>query len=238
MDRTHLFFTPVGQSKAFLEIAQQIREHIENGTLKIGSRLPSERELAEMFRTSRPTVREALRALEILDIIESKVGQGTFVKTANFSGVNGVLLEISNQTSPSDVFDARFAIEPYQTYLAALHATQENLMSLKHCLDQTEEAIKSKNIKRFEELDGAFHHEIALAAKNSLLLRVTDIINSVRSEKFWGTLKERSLSEERMRLYAQEHLRIYEAIKERDVRKAKHSSLNHLKNVRSNMLGY
>jgi DNA-binding FadR family transcriptional regulator len=237
MKALDITFTPVGENKAFLNIANQIRDYIEKGVLKVDSRLPSERELAEKFQTSRATVREALRALEIIGIIESKVGQGTFIKNVNFSSMDGSFAEISKQTSPSEVFEARFAFEPYLANLAALRATHDDFVALKSILDEFATAIANMDIPHFEELDGQFHHFIALSAKNSFLLHMVNIINNVRLEKLWGTLKERSLNPERMNQYQAEHQAIYQAIYERDADKAALFALNHLKNVRENMLG-
>ncbi|MDQ0221265.1 FadR family transcriptional regulator [Peribacillus cavernae] len=221
------------QKKAFLEIAQKIKKDILIGNLPIGAKLPSERALAESFQTSRATVREALRALEIIGIIESHVGQGTFVKTTNISEVDH-FQEIANQTSPSEVFEARIAIEPYLAELATFNATPKDFQLLESCLQKTNEAIG--NSKEFEKLDAEFHFHIANSAKNSLLLSFIDTINKVRLEKLWGTLKVRSLNEERMNHYYQQHVAIFEAIKERDINKVKHFSIDHLKTVRKNML--
>jgi DNA-binding FadR family transcriptional regulator len=237
MKDNHIPFSPVEETKAFLEIAHQIREQIENGNLKVGSRLPSERDLAEVFQSSRATVREALRSLEIIGIIESTVGRGTFIKTVNFAGMDGLFAEISKQTSPSEVFEARFAIEPSLASLAALRASHEDLMNIKNCLDQLIIAAEQVDIQQFEKLDGQFHYEIALASKNTFLLHVVNIINNVRSERLWGTLKERSLNPGRMKNYNTEHNNIYLALNERDTRKAEQATLIHLKTVRSNMLG-
>lgn len=236
MAEFELAFFPVGENKAFLEIANQIRDHIEKGALKVGNRLPSERELAEKFQTSRATVREALRALEIIGVIESHVGQGTFVKNANFSSMDGLFAEISKQTSPSEVFEVRMAFEPYLAHLAALRATQEDLQQLKQNMDQLNQAIEDADIRQFEQLDGQFHYMIAVSSKNSFLLYIMNIVNNVRSEKLWGTLKEKSLNPERMKTYSAQHFEIYQAISERDARRAEIVALEHLKTVRSNML--
>jgi DNA-binding FadR family transcriptional regulator len=219
--------------KAFVEITEVIKKNIIDGTYQIGMRLPSERALAEEFHTSRATIREALRALELADIIESKVGQGTFIKSADFS--NGdPLAEIANQTSPSEVFEARLAIEPYLAKLATRNATREDLQLFEVCLQKAKLAIG--NIKEFEKLDAQFHHLLAKSAKSSLLESFVDIINKVRMEKLWGTLKVRSLNEDRMQKYYNQHVSIYEAIKERNINKAGELTVQHLKTVRTNML--
>jgi DNA-binding FadR family transcriptional regulator len=222
------------QKKHFTEILNEIKEKINNRTFPVGSKLPSERTLAEEFQTSRPIIREALRALEIIGVIESKVGQGTFVKTTHFSEEDK-LLEISQQTSPLEIFEARFAIEPFLAELATHNATPDDFLLIEECLQRTEKAIG--NFIEFEKLDEKFHHLIAKSSKTTLLLSFFDLINKVRKENLWRTFKARSINDERMSIYYQQHISIYQAIKERDSNKARESALLHLKTVRLNMLG-
>jgi DNA-binding FadR family transcriptional regulator len=226
--------TSANQKKASLEVANEVKRKIMNNDFPVGSRLPAERVLAEEFQTSRSTVREALRALEINGIIESRVGQGTYVKTSDFSDADKIL-KIANQTSPYEVFDTMFAIEPYLAKLAALNATEEEFLSLQNCLQKMKMAIG--DIDEFEKLDADFHYQVACAAKNSLLLNFADILNKVRLERLWGTLKIRSLSKENMELYYHHHVLVYEAIKERDITKAMEFTNDHLKMARKNTLG-
>jgi DNA-binding FadR family transcriptional regulator len=221
------------QKKAFVEITEKIKRNMLDGKYELGMRLPSERALAEEFQTSRATIREALRALELADIIESRVGQGTFIKSIDFSD-SDPLYEIANLTSPSEVFEARLAIEPYLAKLATRNATREDLYLFETCLQKAKLAIG--NIKEFEKLDAEFHHLLATSAKSSLLESFVEIINKVRMEKLWGTLKVRSLNVERMENYYLQHVAIYEAIKERDIHKATEMTTLHLKTVRANML--
>jgi DNA-binding FadR family transcriptional regulator len=221
------------QKKAFVEITEKIKRNMLDGKYQLGMRLPSERALAEEFQTSRATIREALRALELADIIESRVGQGTFIKSIDFSD-SDPLYEIANLTSPSEVFEARLAIEPYLAKLATRNATREDLYLFETCLQKAKLAIG--NIKEFEKLDAEFHHLLATSAKSSLLESFVEIINKVRMEKLWGTLKVRSLNIERMENYYLQHIVIYEAIKERDIHKATEMTTLHLKTVRANML--
>jgi DNA-binding FadR family transcriptional regulator len=221
------------QKKAFVEITEKIKRNMIDGKYQLGMRLPSERALAEEFQTSRATIREALRALELADIIESRVGQGTFIKSIDFSD-GDPLYEIANQTSPSEVFEARLAIEPYLAKLATRNATREDLHLFETCLQKAKLAIG--NIKEFEKLDAEFHHLLATSAKSSLLESFVEVINKVRMEKLWGTLKVSSLNVERMENYYLQHVAIYEAIKERDIHKATEMTTLHLKTVRANIL--
>ncbi|MDQ0221267.1 FadR family transcriptional regulator [Peribacillus cavernae] len=224
----------VNKRKAFSEIIEEIKKNIMNGNYPVGSRLPAERVLAEEYKASRGTVREALRALESIDVIESKVGQGTFVKTTNFAE-SDIFTEIANQTSPSEVFAARFAIEPYLAELAAHNASQEDILFMETCLKRMEAEIG--NIEEFEKQNTDFHYRIALAAKNSLLQNFIDIIEKIHTEKLWGTLRARSFRDGKMKIYHQQHAAIYEAIKDRDKNKARECTILHLKTVKTNMLG-
>jgi len=222
------------QKKSFVEILNEIKQKINDQTFPVGSKLPSERTLAEEFQSSRVIVREALRALEIIGVIESKVGKGTFVKSMNVSEEDK-LQEISKQTSPLEIFEARFAIEPFLAEMATLHATPDDFLLMDECLQRTKGVIG--DFTEFEKLDEHFHHLIAQSSKTTLLLSFFDLINKVRKETLWRTFKARSINEERMNLYYQQHLSIYEAIRERNSIKARESTLLHLKTVRLNMLG-
>ncbi|QJX81336.1 FadR/GntR family transcriptional regulator [Priestia megaterium] len=219
--------------KTFMDIVQYIKDSISNGKFLINTKIPSERLLAEELKTSRVTIREALRALESLGIVESKVGQGTFVKNNNFTEMDG-FSSFTNQSSPTEVFMARFAIEPFLAELATRNATQEDLVYLKECLQKMETSLEE--IELFEKLNTEFHYRIALAAKSSLLLSFIDIIENIHTEKLWGTLRARSLKPDKMQIYHKQHIAIYEAINERDSEKAKKYTLLHLKTVRNNML--
>lgn len=225
-------FSPIEHNKAFMQIANQIRNQIEQGNLKPGDRLPPERGLAENFGTSRATVREALRALEIIGMIDSRVGQGTFIKTSSLSEIDNMLSEIATQTSPLEVFEARLGIEPYLGKLASLNATKEDIQYLEHCI--AEMSNHSHSFLDFEHWDGEFHKAISLAAKNSLLIKFTNIINNVRMETLWGSMKKRSLTPERIHVYQKEHKDILSAIKDRNGTLAGKMVSDHIMNVKRN----
>lgn len=225
-------FSPIQQNKAFMQIAKQIRNKIEEGHLKSGDRLPPERSLAKTFGTSRATVREALRALEIIGVIGCRVGQGTFINNSSLSDVDKLLAEIETQTSPLEVFDARIAIEPYLGKMAALNATQEDIAFLENCIKEMKK--KENQFSDFEHWDGQFHQGIAQAAKNSLLIKFTTLINNVRMESLWGSIKRRSLNLDRINIYHQEHQLILDAIKNRTSSLAAKMVSNHIITVKNN----
>jgi DNA-binding FadR family transcriptional regulator len=228
-------FHPVEPLKASQQIIEQIKRLIETGALSEGDRLPPERTLATLFKISRATVREALSALEIMGLIESKVGHGTFIRAVETStNYDQLITELGKQTSPLEVMEARIALEPYLANFAAVRATPDDLEKMRQALRGAE---ATASFQEFEEWDGQFHLLVAEAAKNQLLLRMTEITNNVRKEELWGTLKFRSLTEERMNAYMGEHLDIYQAIEDRDGKRAGEAMQKHLVHVRRNLLG-
>jgi DNA-binding FadR family transcriptional regulator len=219
--------------KAFMEIVDMIKNNILNGKYSVGTKLPAERSLAEELQTSRATVREAFRALESIGVIESRVGQGTFVKTSSFSEQDR-FPNFLIHSSPAEVFKARFAIEPYLAQLATRNATQEDLLFLESCLQKMAQSLE--NIPEFESLNSQFHYRIASAAKNSLLLSFFDIIENIHSEEFLGNLRAHSFRKDMMPIYHQQHLAMYKAIKERDSIKSSECTIQHIKTVKAYML--
>ena len=152
------------------------------------------------------------------------------MKKANFNEYSS----FSKQSSPSEVFTARLAIEPYLAELATRNATHEDLLFLEDCLEKME--INFENIPEFEELNTKFHYRIATAARSSLLLSFIDIIENIHTEELWGTLRAHSLKPDKMEIYHRQHIDIFEALKNRDSEKAKEATIVHLKTVRGYML--
>ncbi|ATW23724.1 FadR/GntR family transcriptional regulator [Candidatus Formimonas warabiya] len=226
-------FSPIEHNKAFIQIARQIRNQIESGNLNPGNKLPSERNLAESFQTSRPTIREALRVLEIMGLTESRVGQGTFIKAKTLMDIDNVLSEIETQTSPLEIFEARLAIETFLVKLAAKNATKEDINHLSHYIDQLDELDNDvNNYTKFVQLDNQFHERVALAANNTLLAKYMQIINNARLENLWETLKRRSSTSERLKKFQEQHQKIFAAIKDRDSALAEKYMIQHILYIR------
>ncbi len=127
-------FRPISVSRLYRMIAAQIKEKIQDGSYRAGERLPSERELAEKLTVSRPSVREALIALEIEGWVDVRVGTGVFV-TGPEVRMNASALPVAREDAGSvtsdiganDLLQARLLIEPVCAELAARNATQEQL---------------------------------------------------------------------------------------------------------------
>src|SRR5437764_7340782 len=127
-------FAPISIARASSSIADQIRQAIVTGKLDQGERLPPERELAEQFGVSRVTVRDALRALEAMGLIEVRVGArgGAFVTVPSGSIVGQTMSDMMmmSAVTPGDIVEARLVVELGTVTLACARATEEDLVQL------------------------------------------------------------------------------------------------------------
>lgn len=213
-------FKKVKNQKLYLQIVNQIRTLIASGKLKAGDKLPPERVLAEKFGASRASIREAMSALEILGLIESKSSQGNFIKVdVTDASIDGELLkELLKNHSPFEVFEARHKIEPILATIAAERRTDGDITKLNTCLtklntlgSQLEDDLN--NIESYIEEDRKFHLLIARSAHNSVLFTVYSGVNLMLKEKHWKTLKRKAMFKEgNLKKFEKEHTEIFNAI--------------------------
>ena len=207
-------------------LAIELERLITSGEILIGSRIPPERELADLWGLSRSSVRDALRQLALRGLVERRPGRGTLVVDhANHLG--GSLTELLNESQRelAQVMELRMVIEPSATAIAAERARPSDLEELSGLLDEMSEDV---NAQRFTELDESFHRLIVRATGNpllvSLLERVAEMIDLSRSELFQRpSRRETSLSE---------HAQILKALYSRDPELAGRAARAHLESVR------
>ncbi|MEW6229098.1 MAG: FadR/GntR family transcriptional regulator [Bacillota bacterium] len=236
-------FEQVQSQKFYLQIVNQIRQHIAEGRLKAGDRLPPERTLAQEFGASRACIREALSALETLGLIECKSGQGNFIKVdGSEASVNGeVLKELWRSHSPYEIFEARVEIEPSLAALAAEHATEDDIAALGRHLQQLnaigrEAEVDPGKIDQYMEEDRKFHLEIARIAHNSVLFTVSAGVNLMMKEKHWRVLKRKSIEKEgNIRRFEKEHTGIFEAIRGRNADLARARIREHIEDIEKDL---
>jgi len=166
------------RTKLYEEIIKQIEGLIKKGDLKSGDRLPPERKLAEVFKVSRNSVREAIRALEEKRLLQSRPGDGTYVILKEKATLIEQIASAIQQENEKldDIFEFRRLIEPQISYLAAENATQEDIDYLREILEK-----QKKNINRGKtmvEEDKIFHLILAKASKNIILLKMVNILNN------------------------------------------------------------
>jgi DNA-binding FadR family transcriptional regulator len=176
--------TRIVSRSAAAQVADQIVLAVREERLGAGDRLPSERDLAERFGVSRPTIREALAALELAGIIASQKGRGTIV-TGNSSHVAMWGVDIL----PPQVFEARLAIEPELARLAAEKRYPDDIAALSEALADLEEEFTSTGTYRS---DLPIHRAIARAARNPILERaLADALVHTKSA-LWTAFRERA----------------------------------------------
>jgi DNA-binding FadR family transcriptional regulator len=181
-------------------------------------------------------VRRVLADLKANRLITQTVGSGTYVSEQ----VNEALAAAANRagrlpTSPAELMSARFVLEPAIIAMVIGNATSLDFARMDECCDKGEAA---RTLEQFEHWDGLLHEAIADAAHNSFIAQVFRLMNQVRAQGEWGTLKRRSATPERRKAYQLEHRALVAALRDRDAARAGELCLAHLAHVRKNLLGY
>lgn len=220
-------FTPVKNQKVYEVVIEQIKDMIKTGKLKNGDKLPPERELVEQLKVSRTSIREALRSLEILGLIESRQGEGNFIRKSFQQSLLEPLsiMFMLQESSPNEVLELRRILETELASLAAKNINEDKLNELHNIIDKfkitTDEVINT-------ELDQEFHLKIAKASENFLLLNVLltteSIIDSFISDARFRIMKNKNNRETLIK----QHESIYMALCEHDSELAAEKMKRHL----------
>ena len=159
------------------QVVFKLLTHIRTGNLKAGDRLPPERELVELIGVSRPTLREALRALTILGAIRARQGGGLFVSSLSPQELLAPLqfFLTLKQCDVETLYDARSLIEGGLARRAAQHATNADVTALRELIRQQDEKLTDP--EAYRHLDVAFHERIHSVAKNPFLARAATSLN-------------------------------------------------------------
>jgi GntR family transcriptional regulator, transcriptional repressor for pyruvate dehydrogenase complex len=220
-------FVPVAVTRASSAIVDQIRAAIVSGRVKQGERLPPERELAAQFGVSRVTVRDALRALEATGLVEIRVGArgGAFVSAPTGSHVGQAMSDMVRMSavSPEDVVEARLVVELGTVTLACARATDEDLDTLSRLAERAHAALDAGTYTR--ELSWEFHALLGRAAHNEAIEGMTRSFQDSLSMHPVRVLEPRAKS---FAATAEEHGRIFRAVKRRDAATARREMANHL----------
>ena len=226
-------FESIDTRRLYRQIADQIIRLIDAGEYKPGERLPAERVLAERLAVSRPTVREALIALEVEARVEIRGGSGVFVinraapapirETPTTNGIP--------TPGPFEVLFARDLIEPDIAALAAKNATEQHLAALAQALGEMV-CCSAGDIKRLE-YDREFHFALAEASGNSALLLAIQALWTTRVQPVYLCLEDHFHSEQVWQRAIIEHREILEAIKHGDAKAARSAMHRHMRNVRT-----
>jgi len=163
-------FEKVRPRKVTAIAAEQIIEAIQSGDYPVGSKLPSEFELAEQMGVSRPSIREALSALQAMSIIESRAGSGNYVvRLPSSAEEDNTVLLIESEAGCREVMEAREALEPPVAALVATKRSSEVLSGLGEILGSMREHATRDDFESYLDADKAFHIALTEAAGNGLV---------------------------------------------------------------------
>lgn len=211
--------------RLYMEVATQIESQIRSGTIKAAERLPSERDLAVRFEVSRPTIREAMIALEIAGLVEIRTGSGIYALSLN--ELDGAPLD--DAPGPFEVLEARLLVEPEVVSLAAARISDEQLAILEQMLSVMDNSSASEKDK--EQADERFHNTIAKATGNSALETYVQWLWGLRNQSQLSSTFHQRMRDLGVHPYVDEHRKILNALKARDPSRARLAMHVHISNA-------
>ena len=205
-------------------VVSQIRASIDRGELNPGDRLPPERELAQRLGVSRPSVRSGLRVLAGMGIVRIRQGAGSFITDGPALRSQPLdFLAALHGFTRRQLFEARLVIEVALANVAAQRATPDAVLALGE--ETTALFAVSDDPERFLVHDVRFHRAVGAAAENPVLASMLDMVTSM-----FERVREEALRRGTdMKLIAQEHRAIYQAIREHDTEGARRAMIEHLR---------
>lgn len=232
--------------RLYRQIADQLIKLIDNNEFPPGSRLPAERDLAEQLQVSRASVREALIALEVIGLVDVKVGNGVIVKSRPITqepvmmqaGRNqwiepdnelGINLDFSTELPPFSLLQARRLIEPEAAALAAVHASSQELELIRQAYQQN--CADNRAHSRTHPGDRLFHIRIAQASGNPAYGFIIGHLLGHRYGSMFKMLQAHYTPSDMPHDSENEHLAILNALEKRDARAARSAMKAHLDRV-------
>ena len=220
----------VAPQRLYRQIAEQVRQLMASGEFALGSRLPAERDLALQLGVSRPSVREALIALEVEGMIEVRTGSGIYVQRTELPNKSTPTETDANTPAdwgPLEVMSARLLVEAEVAALAATHAQKADLKAIKAGLQQMKLEAAHDQVPR--EGDEAFHEAIAQACGNSVLLDTVQRYWQARNGPLFERLGDYFEHPESWQAAIGEHQQVLLAIEAHDPSAARKAMQKHLR---------
>ncbi len=213
-------------------IVKQILDMIESGYLVPGEKLPNELEIVRQTDVSRTSVREALSALELMGIITRLPGEGTFISQNAHIGhytpknILEKFLEDTEKVNGSfEALEARMALEPSVTIMAARRAEPEQIEKMETLLKDSTAALKNNDIDLFLDMDREFHIAVAEATNNDVIASISKNLLKQADVHMWRRYKE---DLDLWPKTIEAHRNILDAIREHDTQKAGFYAESHL----------
>lgn len=216
--------------RLYRRVAKAMITELQSGTYALGDRMPAERDIAVSMGVSRPVVREAMLAMEVLGFVEARLGAGTFVIR-----IPGAVDDEPEFTvSPFELIEARLLIEGEAAALAARHISDEELQRL----EQLIAAIQQENADENggENADMAFHMTIARAGRNTVIAKTVEQLWALRSTSPECRLLLAQARTANVKPVVEEHRAILTALQQRDPLAAREAMQAHLNAVLQHLL--
>lgn len=221
-------FAEIQQKTITQQIIRQIHTAIIAGKLAPGDKLPSENDMIKQFGISKQTLRESLRALEHMGLIQTRkgMGGGSFVVEvdANITKLGLLNYFYFKTLSIKDLSVVRKLVEPYSTRIAARNMSNDDILALKRLNASAKRHLKANDYDAAVADEIAFHIKIVEQTKNALLVLLMEFIEDVLVDY----KKVFNIGIDYLEIVLEAHERIYQAIKDRDETLASEEMLNHI----------
>jgi GntR family transcriptional repressor for pyruvate dehydrogenase complex len=220
-------FSPIKTTKVYEQVILQIKDMIDKGILKKGDKLPSERALVEQLQISRTSIREALRALEVIGLIDCRQGEGNYIKASFQDNLFEPLsimfmLEESNQ---DDIWELRKIMEVEASGLAAKQITEEQLQELK---DITQRFMNCEDEDINVQIDKEFHYKIAESSGNILIFNILKTVSTLVDHFIVDARRLILVQEKNKKILFDQHNSVYLAIEKHSSADARQAMREHL----------
>lgn len=216
-------------------VTDRIISQIQEGRYRAGDRLPTERELAEQLGVGRTSVREGLRFLEKLGVLEIRQGMGTVVRSLSLGEVFEHLVPVQTiielpDRDVRDIMHVRRVLEAESAQLAAQHATDRQLGRLEELLHGMAASLEKP--RDYLEMDLEFHVVVAEAASNPVLAQLVNLIRDIYTRYFEIVLRDPEMNKTSLGF----HRRLYAALRDHDADAARQHILAHLSQAERDVL--
>lgn len=218
---------PIKKTRVAEEVADRIRTLILDGTYPQGQPLPSERVLTEQFGVSRGSIRDAFRMLEMIGLLETRHGRGTFPHELTVDRLVQPLASVMTyqQDLRDELLDVRRMFEPAVARAAATRLTEEDLTDLQRILDAQRRKVQAGQSAIVE--DTAFHAVLARATRNRVVVSLMSTLNDLLVESRTSSLKH----EGRPMKSIEGHQAVVEALRRRDAEGAARAMYEHIDQI-------
>lgn len=201
------------------QVFVQLKENVVRGIWKPGDKIPSENQLVSLFGVSRASIRMAIQRMITLGLLESRVGNGTYVRPFTPSPYINELVSLSlNPQDQIEIMEFRKALETEALKLAVERATDEDIAELEAIHIRARTAFKNLDLETYFKEDLQFHAQIFRMSKNSIFMTVIETLSGVFFPHFYSVARDFFETSEVPSDEADEHTTIVKALKRRDTR--------------------